>query len=548
MFEDFENAGYGPWTATGEAFGAGPAAGTLPGQSEVAGYEGAGLVNSFLGGDGTTGTLTSPAFTVSGRYINLLAGGGAHVREPGAGDGSPPPGTVFADFEGAGWGAGWTATGTFSGQGPAGGSLPGQSPVTGFEGAGLANTFFDFDAGTGTIDSPEFEIASDHINFLVGGGPHADTAVTLLVDGEVVRRTSGRESEALNWASWNVAELRGRTARIQILDASTGGWGHVLADHIMFSDEPARPRSAETAVNLIVDGEVVRTVSGEESERLDWVAWDVQDLIGREARIEIVDRNTGGWGHILVDQITFGDAPARSAKERSSWLDHGRDSYAAVSWNGLPGGRRVLIGWMNNWQYAGLIPTSPWRSAMTVPRELALRRSGDRLELVQAPVRELRRLRRGPASQLRRRVLAPGSHAVGVGARGTELEIEAEFDRRSARAFGLKVRVGEGEETVIGYDVAAAELFVDRTRSGDVAFSPRFPSVQRAPLRPDRRGRLRLTVLVDRSSVEVFAGDGRIAITDQIFPRATSDGVQVFAEGGSVKVESLAIRRLRSAW
>jgi fructan beta-fructosidase len=62
----------------------------------------------------------------------------------------------------------------------------------------------------------------------------------------------------------------------------------------MLADEPARVRSDETAVNLLVDGEVVRTAAGKESEALDWIAWDVRDLRGRQALIQIVDRNSGG--------------------------------------------------------------------------------------------------------------------------------------------------------------------------------------------------------------------------------------------------------------
>ena len=72
--------------------------------------------------------------------------------------------------------------------------------------------------------------------------------------------------------------------------------------------------------------------------------------------------------------------------------------------------------------------------------------------------------------------------------------------------------------------------------------------MQRAPLEAGRGGKVRLRILVDWSSVEVFAGRGHVTVTDQVFPRATSDGVQVFAKGGSVKVESLEIRPLRSSW
>ena len=131
--------------------------------------------------------------------------------------------------------------------------------------------------------------------------------------------------------------------------------------------------------------------------------------------------------------------------------------------------------------------------------------------------------------------------------RGKTLEIKAVLRLADAERAGLKVRTGGGEETVIGYDAAAGELYVDRTRAGRSDFSRDFPGVQRAPLAA-RHGKVRLRILVDWSSVEVFADRGQTVITDQIFPAATSDGIELFADGGSATVDSLTIRRLRSSW
>src|SRR5215471_17278871 len=76
LFADFEGETYGDWTTTGTAFGTGPAKGTLPNQMPVTGYKGKGLVNSYVGGDKSTGTLTSPPFKVERNYLNFLIGGG----------------------------------------------------------------------------------------------------------------------------------------------------------------------------------------------------------------------------------------------------------------------------------------------------------------------------------------------------------------------------------------------------------------------------------------------------------------------------------------
>lgn len=111
----------------------------------------------------------------------------------------------------------------------------------------------------------------------------------------------------------------------------------------------------------------------------------------------------------------------------------------------------------------------------------------------------------------------------------------------------MKVRTGaDGEETVIGYDTTAQELYVDRTHSGAVDFDSTFPGVQTAPLRAEN-GKVKLRILVDRSSVEVFGGSGEVAITDQIFPDPASQGVRVFAENGAVRLDEAVVRHLGSA-
>ncbi len=79
VFADFEGSNWGAWKADGDAFGPGPAHGTLPDQQAVSGFHGSGLANSYHGGDATTGRLTSPDFTISRRYLGFLIGGGAHA-------------------------------------------------------------------------------------------------------------------------------------------------------------------------------------------------------------------------------------------------------------------------------------------------------------------------------------------------------------------------------------------------------------------------------------------------------------------------------------
>jgi fructan beta-fructosidase len=559
LFQDFEGsttfAGLG-WTATGDFVGKGPVTGSLPGQSPVTGFLGKQLVNTFFNGDASVGTITSPTFTVNSKYINLLVGGGNHPHDPATSDAPEPAGTLLfphADLEPPNPGVttyedlGWTATGGLVHQPVATGAIGGQQPVSGFEGIGLINTFTNGnDQAQGTLTSPTFTITHPYINFLIGGGNHPypgnndATAVLLLVNGQVVNSATGQNNEALNWVSFNVSQYIGQQAQIEIVDQNSGGFGHINADEFLAADSPAHPTSTETTVDLLVGGKIVRSATGSNSEHLSWTAWSVAEFAGQQAQIEIIDKNNGGFGHILVDDIYFSDVP----KEQGNWIDWGKDFYAVTSWNNLPDNQRRWIAWMNNWDYGTSIPTSPWRSAMSIPREVKLETLDEKVQLVQKPIPELRELRQSESNN-ENMLINAGTSALST--KGKALEIVAEFKVGTASQFGLKVRTGSGEETLVGYDASAGEVFVDRTNSGQVSFSNLFPGRQTAPL-PAENGRVKLHIFVDWSSVEVFGDDGQTVITDQIFPMPSSDGLALFANGGNAKLVSLHIWQLRSIW
>ncbi len=266
----------------------------------------------------------------------------------------------------------------------------------------------------------------------------------------------------------------------------------------------------------------------------------------REKWILKVDTSRGIDGHSGAqyfigefDGTTFtcDDPPARVRP-----LDYGADFYAAQSWSDAPDDRRVWIAWMSNWAYARTTPTSPWRGMMTVPRELMLRTFDDGVHLTQQPAGELRALRQAHHHIAGAGVDEANAWLQSQGIRGAAVEIAATFACSNSAEFGLRVRVGAAEETVIGYNVAEGQLFVDRSRSGDVSFSPRFDERHAAPCTL-RAGSLALHVLVDACSVEVFADGGRIVISDLIFPQPESDGLSLFGDE-SVRVQSLDVWRL----
>jgi sucrose-6-phosphate hydrolase SacC (GH32 family) len=120
--------------------------------------------------------------------------------------------------------------------------------VDGFRGHGLVNTFRDGDQSEGALTSPQFEITHGHLSFLIGGGNHAGrTCMNLIVNDAIVRTATGDAAERLVWKSWDVRELRGRKARLEIVDRHTGGSGHINVDHVVLPDAPARP-STEPAL------------------------------------------------------------------------------------------------------------------------------------------------------------------------------------------------------------------------------------------------------------------------------------------------------------
>jgi len=388
-----------------------------------------------------------------------------------------PTGKVLADFDGDHYGD-WKATGTAFGAGPARGTLADQQAVSNFRGRGLVNSYNNGDNSQGTLTSPEFAIDKDYLAFLIGGGNHA----------------------------------------------------------------------GKTCLNLLLDGKAVRTATGDADERLDWKSWDVREFRGRKATLEVVDQDSGGWGHINVDQIMLTDKPARREPEPALWADYGRDFYAAVSWSDIPksDGRRLWLGWMSNWEYAGDVPTSPWRSAMTTPRELELRRTPNGLRLVQKPARELVKLRTSE-HRLTRSSVEKANDWLKQLRLGSLLEVELELSGTGNASEGLSFSTGPSEAIAITYDADAAQLRFDRTHSGKVDFHRAFPGVHSAPLNLSK-GRLALRLFIDTSSVEVFANGGEKVLTELMFPTEAARQIKLSADTKTTRVDKLTIWELKSCW
>ena len=173
----------------------------------------------------------------SGQSMPLLEAYASWTGGKPVGEVNQQPDILFEDFE-HGYDK-WTVKGEAFGKEAAHGTLPNQNPVSGFLGNGLVNSYLNGDDTMGRLISKPFPIERRFIRFLVGGGHQATTQIRLVVDGKVVRAIAGKDEERLEAASWDVGEFKGQTAQIEIVDEAKGGWGHINADQIEFSDMPA---------------------------------------------------------------------------------------------------------------------------------------------------------------------------------------------------------------------------------------------------------------------------------------------------------------------
>jgi fructan beta-fructosidase len=287
--------------------------------------------------------------------------------------------------------------------------------------------------------------------------------------------------------------------------------------------------------------------------------WECPDLFAlpidgdplRTRWVLIVNLNPGGLRGGSGAQYFTGQFDGQrflsdSPPDKTFWVDYGADFYAVSSYNNVPGGRSIWIGWVSNWLYGQDEPTSPWRTMQSIPRELGLKQTPDGLRLVQRPIAEMKTLRANalelPAPsgvEEANRFLA--RHHAG----GDTLEVLAEIDPGDASEAGFRVRIGGAESTLVGIAREPRSLFIDRTHSGQSSFHAAFPARHAAPL--SARTTHTLHFFIDRSSVELFGDDGTAVITDRIYPAPQSNGIELYASGGAARIVSLRLWTLRHA-
>ena len=235
-----------------------------------------------------------------------------------------------------------------------------------------------------------------------------------------------------------------------------------------------------------------------------------------------------------VDVYAAGNVPTK-------WMDFGKDHYATVSWSDAPDGRRTVIGWMSNWQYATEVPTLQYRSANTLPREMGLFEEKGQYYVSSTPSPELTALRGDLTHQAKRVSVSNKPHNITLPRENDGIcEILMEVDARGADSLVMTFSNKAKEEVKLIYHVYKSELSFDRTRSGLVDFSQDFPAVTVAPTFSSK-GKVKLRLFIDRSSMELFEQDGRFAMTNLVFPTSPYTTLSLESAGGKAKVTNLQV-------
>ena len=250
--------------------------------------------------------------------------------------------------------------------------------------------------------------------------------------------------------------------------------------------------------------------------------WECPDLMpltvrgtGQQKWMLLCNINPGGpFGgsatQYFIGQFDGHRFTCESKPEVTKWMDYGKDHYATVTFDNAPENRRVAIVWMSNWQYAGAVPTKQFRSANALPRELGLFNDGAETYCTVTPTKEV--------DALRGKKLKKPTEAceVVVDVKGT---------------LELTLANQKGEQVVMRYDQQKQTFAMDRTKSGDVSFSEAFPVETVAPTHGNIR---QLRLFIDRCSIEAFDADGKMAMTNLVFPSEPYNIIKV--KGGKATI------------
>ena len=278
--------------------------------------------------------------------------------------------------------------------------------------------------------------------------------------------------------------------------------------------------------------------------------WECPDLFpleldGKTHWVLLVSINPGGPNGGSATQYFIGDFDGSTFRPNSTdtkWADWGPDNYAGVTWSNT-GNRKIFMGWMSNWQYANLVPTSSWRSAMTIPRELSLARVGGAYYLRSQPVKEMNNIvsdrRESPELKI------AGDLDLSDNVKDLGGKYILTLSSRELQDFAIVFSNDRGEELLVGYDKKANVYFIDRTKAGKKDFEKGFAKRLTSPRISDSLS-VDLTLVVDVASVELFADKGLSQMTGIFFPNETMKNLGIRSPG--FKVDKVTYSKVAGIW
>jgi len=270
----------------------------------------------------------------------------------------------------------------------------------------------------------------------------------------------------------------------------------------------------------------------------------IKDVNGHGTWALLVSINPGGPNGGSGTQYFLGDFDGEkftSSQVETLWLDYGTDNYAGVTWSNEPNNRNLFIGWMSNWSYAQNVPTYSYRSAMTFPRTLHWQKSNGKSIIVSKLATEL--------------VFAIGSTVV------EKTDVPSDFKMLDDATLGggkfylettldfnainkAKIKWGnKSSSVVIEYDKVNGELILNRDESG-FKFNNLNGNVIKCPYVLADSNQLKITMLVDKSSMEIFLNDGERALTTLVFPLAPFKNLEITANQQTKFIKHIKINKL----
>ena len=249
--------------------------------------------------------------------------------------------------------------------------------------------------------------------------------------------------------------------------------------------------------------------------------WECPDLLKMGDKwVLICNINPGGPFGGSATQYFVGSFDGHkftceSKPEVTKWMDYGKDHYATVSFSNAPDGRIVVLPWMSNWQYANQVPTQQFRSANGLPRDLGLYSyNGEDYVSVKPSPEVFAAFEKKPSGRLQ-----------------SAAYIEVTNIKSNA---SIVLSNDKGERVTMVYDGKNATFSMDRTESGVSDFHSDFKAKTVAPTNGVIKS---MQIFIDRCSIEAFDTEGKVAMTNLVFPSKPYD--KIIVKGCKVKIYEL---------